>query len=211
MGKHSKLDAQNPPFWDREKLKSLFCGLVAGLSSRTLVAPFERAIIIKQTNLSQYSGNTFTLLANIYAKEGLPGFFRGNAANCFRVAPTTAIEFFLFDIFKQQFEPYDNLNSTARYLISGALSGVIACASVYPIDVVKTMHSLGLYQNRSVFQTFTDLLREKGARSLYRGLFATAMVSLGSYLGNHAVLRIEAGRVPNLDKLVLQTRVDEAV
>jgi hypothetical protein len=107
MDKHSKLDAQNPPFWDREKLKSLFCGLVAGLSSRTLVAPFERAIIIKQTNLSQYSGNTFTLLANIYAKEGLPGFFRGNAANCFRVAPTTAIEFFLFDIFKKQIEPYD--------------------------------------------------------------------------------------------------------
>lgn len=178
MDNNSKLPQQNPRFWDSEKFKSLFCGLAAGLSSRSLVAPFERAIIIKQTNLSQYSGNTFSLLASIYAKEGLPGFFRGNAANCFRVAPTTAIEFFLFDIFKKQIEPFANLSSTTRYLLAGALSGVIACASVYPIDVVKTMHSLGLYPNRTVFQTFGDLLREKGARSLYKGLFATACVLL---------------------------------
>ena len=95
-----------------KRLKTLTCGLTAGLISRSVVAPFERTIIIKQTSMSEYNGrqSMFKLLGSIYQKEALAGFFRGNAANCFRVAPTTAIEFLLYDYLKERLQTEEWLN-----------------------------------------------------------------------------------------------------
>lgn len=170
-----KLNAQT-----ETKLKTFFSGLVAGLSSRTFVAPFERTIIIKQTNVGEYSSSTsmFSLLRSIFKREGVMGFFRGNAANCFRVAPSTAIEFYVFDYFKMVLSKLSflKLDDKTRYLLSGSLAGVTAYSIVYPIDVVKTMHSLGLYKDHSVLKTLQLLVANNGWR-IYRGLAATCCVS----------------------------------
>lgn len=171
-----KLNAQT-----ETRLKTFFSGLVAGLSSRTFVAPFERTIIIKQTSVGEYSSSSsmFSLLRSIFQREGFLGFFRGNAANCFRVAPSTAIEFYVFDYFKIVLAklPFLKLDDKTRYLLSGSLAGVTAYSIVYPIDVVKTMHSLGLYKEHSVMKTLQLLIANNGWR-IYRGLAATCCVRI---------------------------------
>lgn len=161
-----------------KKLRTLTCGLTAGLVSRSVVAPFERTIIIKQTSLSEYSSgmSMFSMLRSIYQKEGVPGFFRGNAANCLRVAPTTAIEFFMFDVLKAKLSRSAFLNEKVRYVLSGSIAGVLAYSAAYPIDMVKTMHSLGLYRGYSVAETLKTLVVEKGILKVYRGLAATCCV-----------------------------------
>lgn len=161
-----------------KKLRSLGSGLTAGLVSRSVVAPFERTIIIKQTNLSEYSSqqSMFKLLGNIYNKEGIRGFFRGNAANCVRVAPTTAIEFLMYDILRNKLSGFNFLSEKLRYVLSGSVAGVLAYSTAYPIDMVKTMHSLGLYKDLSVFQTLKTLVENNGILKVYRGLAATCCV-----------------------------------
>lgn len=173
---------QPPQFGQSEamkKFKSLMSGLTAGLVSRSVVAPFERTIIIKQTSLSEYNSqmSMFKMLASIHKKEGIPGFFRGNAANCLRVAPTTAIEFFMYDVMKAHLSKATFLNEKVRYVLSGSIAGVLAYSAAYPIDMVKTMHSLGLYRGHSVAQTLKLLIMEKGFFKVYRGLAATCCVS----------------------------------
>lgn len=162
-----------------EKLKRLGCGLTAGLVSRSVVAPFERTVIIKQTSMSDYNSKMpmFRMLGSIYQKEGVAGFFRGNAANCLRVAPTTAIEFFMYDMMKDKLSALTFLNEKVRYVLAGSTAGVMAYAAAYPIDMVKTMHSLGLYRGQSVASTLKTLAIEKGFFKLYRGLAATCFVN----------------------------------
>lgn len=162
-----------------KKLKGLGCGLTAGLVSRSVVAPFERAIIIKQTSLSEYCSklNTFQMLGRMYANEGIRGFFRGNAANCVRVAPTTAIEFFMYDVMRIRLSKVSFLSEKIRYVLSGSIAGVMAYTATYPIDMVKTMHSLGLYKDQSVVSTLRTLVVTNGFLKVYRGLAATCCVS----------------------------------
>ena len=67
--------------------------------------------------------------------EGILSLFKGNWANCLRIAPFQAIEFFMFEIYKKFLSPY----STISLLASGALAGISASAVVYPLDLVKTL------------------------------------------------------------------------
>jgi hypothetical protein len=161
-----------------KKLKSLTSGLTAGLISRSVVAPFERTIIIKQTSLSEYSSQMgmFQMLRKMFQNEGLRGLFRGNAANCLRVAPTTAIEFFMYDVFRTNLTGLGFLSENIRYVLSGSLAGVMAYTATYPIDMVKTMHSLGLYRDQSVMETLRTLVVQNGFLKVYRGLLATCFV-----------------------------------
>lgn len=144
--------------------------------------PTENFSISQQKNSAQSvtRPGTASLLRSIYKSEGIAGLFRGNMANVFRVAPFTAFEFTLFDIFKYQinFIPgLQNMNSQAKLFFSGCLAGCVSYALVYPIDVVKTVHSLGLYEGKSVVGTLKALIQEHGVKRCYRGLLATCCVS----------------------------------
>ena len=39
----------------------------------------------------------------IWEEGGWKGFFKGNYSNCFKVAPETAIRFYIFDYLKNRF------------------------------------------------------------------------------------------------------------
>jgi Mitochondrial carrier protein len=123
---------------------------------------------------------TASILGSIYKSEGVLGLFRGNMANVFRVAPCTAFEFTLFDILKYQADIIPGvrkLNTQTKLFLAGCISGCVSYALVYPIDVVKTVHSLGLYEGKSVVGTLKSLIYEHGIRRCYRGLLATCCVS----------------------------------
>lgn len=58
--------------------------------------------------LTLISNARSTLLTEIFKKEGIPGLFRGNFANCLRISPCTAFEFFFFDKFRGLFQSLDS-------------------------------------------------------------------------------------------------------
>jgi hypothetical protein len=68
-------------------------------------------------------------------REGILGLFKGNGANCLRIAPFQSIEFYAFD----QFKRLSGESTVPKLLVSGALSGVMASAVVYPLDLAKTL------------------------------------------------------------------------
>lgn len=169
----------------------LMAGAVAGIVSRTAVSPLE----VVATAQMVRGGNKSLLgeLSDILRNEGIKGFFKGNGANCIKVAPTRGVQFFMFEKFKTRLlkwkktsqglaEDADiSLNPIER-LIAGGFAGMIASSMVYPIEVVKTMLTMYPGKYAGIGAAFRGVLSEVGPKGLYAGLGPT-LIAMFPYVG----------------------------
>jgi len=184
-----------------ESVKYLIAGAIAGVVSRTVVSPLE---VVATTNMCVVGRGPMTKgllaqLAEILRKEGIRGFFKGNGANCLKVAPTKGIQFLTFEAFKRliyrarvrrrrrrgmsEEEATQNTPlSPWERLAAGGLAGMTAALFCYPLEVAKTLLTAHPETYRGVFPTMLRLSREKGFPSLYRGLNPT-LLAMFPYVG----------------------------
>ena len=102
---------------------------------RTVVAPLERVKIEYMLDSSKIAadGGVLGSLKRIIRTEGAPALFRGNSLNVLRIAPTKAVEFFVYDTYKarrlkmkqkdQTENEKENNNNTNNKTAAGDLSG----------------------------------------------------------------------------------------
>lgn len=173
----------------KKNFLSLLSGATAGAISRSAVAPIERIIILRQTKNQKYLKHSiFSSLKLMYQSEGFTSLFKGNGANCVRIAPFQAIEFFTFEYYKYLFDLiiYNSgfkMHDTARYLVCGALAGMTASAMVYPIDLCKTILAVQTQADtkyKGIFRTIYLVFREKGLFALYKGMGAS-LIGIAPY------------------------------
>ncbi|KAL6534073.1 Adenine nucleotide transporter bt1, chloroplastic/mitochondrial [Orobanche hederae] len=160
-----KIKISNP------SLRRLVSGGIAGAVSRTAVAPLET--IRTHLMVGSNGHSTSEVFQNIMNTEGWPGLFRGNFVNVIRVAPSKAIELFIYDTVNK------NLSSKAGEppklpvppsLIAGACAGVSSTLLTYPLELVKTRLTIQRDVYNGLFDTFVKILQEGGPGELYRGL-----------------------------------------
>ena len=79
----------------------LFTGGVAGAVSRTATSPFERLRILKQVGTKEYIGRgTINSFVYMFKTEGMLGYFKGNGATVLKIFPFSALEFYFYELFK---------------------------------------------------------------------------------------------------------------
>jgi solute carrier family 25 phosphate transporter 23/24/25/41 len=171
--------------------KFLLAGAVAGIVSRTAVSPLE--VIATAQMVRGGNKNIVGELAELFKSEGVKGFFKGNGANCLKVAPTRGVQFFAFEQFKQKLVDYKRtsmgldadadvrLNPLER-LIAGGFAGMIASSMVYPIEVVKTMLTMYPGKYPGIGAAFRGVITEVGPKGLYAGLGPT-LIAMFPYVG----------------------------
>ncbi|CAN3355071.1 mitochondrial carrier protein Leu5p [Diutina catenulata] len=178
---------------------SLIAGGVAGVASRTVVSPFERAKILLQ--LQGPGGGTayngmFSTIFKMYRDEGWRGWFRGNTLNCVRIFPYSAVQFACFEKCKQFLIAHRDVTgfvaapgqlSAPERLLSGSVAGVVSVAVTYPLDLVRariTVQTANLQRlNKgklskppTVLETLREVYRnEGGILALYRGIVPTTL------------------------------------
>lgn len=115
----SNNQASASPFQNLSKnLWSLLSGAIAGAVSRSAVAPIERIIILRQTKNQKYVNLSFYQSLNtMYSSEGTKSLFKGNGANCIRIAPFQAIEFFMFEYYKHIVDKFTGILSILIYIL----------------------------------------------------------------------------------------------
>ncbi|KAK9094313.1 hypothetical protein Scep_025782 [Stephania cephalantha] len=181
--------------------KSLVAGGVAGGVSRTAVAPLERMKILLQVqnpHSIKYNG-TVQGLKYIWRTEGFRGLFKGNGTNCARIVPNSAVKFFSYEqasrgilwLYRQQPGCEDAQLTPLLRLGAGACAGIIAMSATYPMDMVRGRLTVQTekspYQYRGIFHALSTVLREEGARALYRG-WLPSVIGVVPYVGlNFAV------------------------
>lgn len=164
-GLNIKLKVSNP------SLRRLISGAIAGAVSRTAVAPLET---IRTHLMVGSNGHSSTEVFNSIMKtEGWTGLFRGNFVNVIRVAPSKAVELFVYDTVNKNLSSKPGEQSKIPIpasLVAGACAGVSSTLLTYPLELVKTRLTIQRGVYNGLLDAFVKILKEGGPGELYRGL-----------------------------------------
>ena len=161
-------------------------GGIAGVVSRTCIAPVERVKILYQISRSG-AGTTaaelhWTEIApQILRKEGVLAFWKGNTAAVVRVMPYMSCTFLTYEEYKASLMAA-GVPKQASTLAAGSMGGVTAVLLTYPLDLVRATMATPGSTHTSMFQALTSIARERGAAALYAGCTATC-IGVAPYAG----------------------------
>ncbi|EWG52594.1 hypothetical protein FVEG_11305 [Fusarium verticillioides 7600] len=175
-------------------------GAIAGGVSRTATAPLDRLKVYLLVNTSSRSetagaalrqGRPLAALKNaakpfgdafrdLVRSGGVRSLFAGNGLNVIKIMPETAIKFGSYEAAKRALANFEghgdpkHLSSWSKFA-SGGFAGMIAQASVYPLDTLKFRLQCetvkdGLQGAALVRQTAVKMYADGGVRACYRGL-----------------------------------------
>ena len=133
---------------NKKTLDYLLAGGTSGMIARTCIAPIERIKILFQ--IQKGSSSYVKLLTDVLKKEGIKSMWKGNSAAVIRVIPYTSIQFSSFEEYSSALRKFESLPKTPRDLTAGSLAGLTACATTYPLDVVRARMAL---QNEGLANT----------------------------------------------------------
>ena len=117
-----------------------FCaGGIAGVVSRTAIAPIERVKILYQVSHSSgtaVSSHWTSLAPKILREEGPAAFWKGNTAAVVRVVPYMSMTFLTYEEYKATLTGL-GVPKQASTLTAGSLAGVTAVILTYPLDLAR--------------------------------------------------------------------------
>jgi solute carrier family 25 (mitochondrial phosphate transporter), member 23/24/25/41 len=173
--KHELTDSSET---NKKHYQHFIAGGLGGAISRTITAPLDRLKILYQVN---YTGkglrppSIFVGLTQVYMQDGFKGLFRGNLMSLLKSTPDTAIKLYIFEKCKSFFKSiYGEKLSSSHLFIAGAVAGVTANFTIFPLDVIKTRLSAapsGTYNG--IFDTAGKLYKEGGVGIFYKGVEAS--------------------------------------
>ena len=174
-------------------LKLVYAGAIAGIISRTFCAPIEMVSTVMMCRGDAVASMTDEL-RKTWKREGFRGMFKGNGANCLKVAPSRGTQFLVYEFVKRKMVLASfgmvaagagggagSLHAGAR-LCAGGVAGMVAAAIVYPLEVVKTMLTLYPEKCESIGAALGFVHRTSGIGGLYRGLGPT-LIAMFPYVG----------------------------
>ncbi|KAL5233529.1 hypothetical protein ACI65C_000939 [Semiaphis heraclei] len=154
-------------------MKSLLAGGVAGMCSKTTVAPLDRIKILLQAHNKHYANfGVFSGLAEIVKRESFFALYKGNGAQMVRVFPYAAIQFTSFEFYKT--------------FVAGSSAGVTAVTITYPLDTIRARLAFqvtGEHVYNGIIHTAKSIIQnEGGVKALYRG-FVPTLCGMVPYAG----------------------------
>ena len=161
--------------------ESFIAGASAGAVATTATYPLDllRTRFAAQGTEKVYA-SLRTSIREIVINEGPKGFFQGLGAGVGQIIPHMGIFFATYETLRQPFGsiqlPFGSGDAAA-----GVVASVIAKTGVFPFDLIRKRlqvqgptRSKYIHKNipvyKGVFKTMRDILRNEGARGLYRGL-----------------------------------------
>ncbi|KAK6129549.1 hypothetical protein DH2020_036707 [Rehmannia glutinosa] len=164
-GLNIKIKISNP------SLRRLISGGIAGAVSRTAVAPLET---IRTHLMVGSSGHSTTeVFHDIMKTDGWTGLFRGNFVNVIRIAPSKAIELFVYDTINKNLSQKPGEHPKLPIppsLVAGACAGVSSTLVMYPLELLKTRLTIQRGVYNGLLDAFVKIMQEGGLGELYRGL-----------------------------------------
>lgn len=168
-------------------MKSFLAGGVAGVCSKTAVAPLDRMKILLQAQHEHYKHlNVFSGLREIVQREGFLALYKGNFVQMIRAVPYAATQFTAFEQYKKCLRGIVREGSHLDGFLAGAAAGVTAAALTYPLDTIRARLAFQVTSNTlysGIKHAAVRMFQEEGGfRALYRGFWPN-MLGMVPYAG----------------------------
>ncbi|XP_055518676.1 solute carrier family 25 member 44a isoform X1 [Leucoraja erinacea] len=138
-------------------------------------------------------GQAKEIIVNIFKIDGPRGFYRGYLAALLMYIPHSAVWWPSYHFFAEQISKWTPIEWPHLIIqgIAGPMAAIAACTVTNPMDVIKTRVQVG---DKSISDTFRQLLREEGAWGFTKGLTArilsTAPTALALVVGYETLKKI---------------------
>ena len=216
--------------------KLLVCGGIAGAFSKSCTAPLARLTILNQLqgtnavpgwNASLGRASIVSSLRRIVATEGVTALWKGNGVTIIHRLPYSAVNFYAYeqimnvlDGAMRHLHVDENGDPSkgafkwglAQRLVAGGSAGCIACTLTYPLDLIRTRLAAQttVKHYNGIADALMKILRDEGARGLYRGLKPT-LIGVGPNLAlNFTAYETLRNHLQELDHGVHPMAVDMA-
>ncbi|KAK0083895.1 hypothetical protein PV325_007982 [Microctonus aethiopoides] len=168
-------------------MKSLLAGGIAGMCSKTAVAPLDRIKILLQAHSGHYKHfGVFSGLKEIIKHEKFIALYKGNFAQMIRIFPYAATQYTSFEIYKKYLGNIVGKNSHIDKLFAGSCAGVTAVTLTYPLDTIRARLAFqvaGEHIYTGIIHTAVSIFRDEGGfTALYRGFWPT-IIGMIPYAG----------------------------
>lgn len=169
-------------------IKLVYAGAIAGIISRSCCAPLEMVSTVMMCRGNECMSMTDEL-RSAWEKEGWGGLFKGNGANCLKVAPSRGTQFLVYEFAKRQMAAASwglastgGLHAGAR-LCAGGCAGMVAAIIVYPLEVIKTLRTVYPNEATGIISAGKAAMKYGGGiAGLYAGVLPT-LVAMFPYVG----------------------------
>ncbi|XP_077268524.1 solute carrier family 25 member 16 [Temnothorax americanus] len=167
--------------------KSLVAGGVAGMCSKTAVAPLDRIKILLQAQHEHYKHlGVFSGFREIVRRENFLALYKGNFVQVIRAVPYASIQFTAYERYKKHLEESFEQNPHVNGFLAGAAAGVTAASITYPLDTIRARLAFQVTSNTlysGIKHAAVRMLKEEGGlQALYRGFWPT-MLGMIPYTG----------------------------
>ncbi|XP_014600871.1 PREDICTED: graves disease carrier protein [Polistes canadensis] len=168
-------------------IKSLVAGGVAGICSKTTVAPLDRIKILLQAHNKHYKHlGVFSGLREIVKRETVFALYKGNWAQMIRIFPYAAIQFTSFEFYSKYLRSLFQKRRHIEKFFAGSAAGVTAATLTYPLDTIRARLAFqvtGEHVYTGIIHTGASIFKDEGGfRALYRGFLPT-IVGMIPYAG----------------------------
>jgi solute carrier family 25 protein 43 len=168
--------------------QSFVAGGFAGVASRTITSPLDVVKILAQVGTKETKDGFLKSFTNIYQKEGIKAFWKGNGIACVRLFPYNAVQFATFTKLKVMMSDAGTGRlSPMNALVAGSMGGIMATVATYPTDMVKTRltvahadHTKSKY--KGMIDAFRVIYREEGFMAFYKGM-STSIIGVVPFAG----------------------------
>jgi len=173
--------------YDYKYLKSLIAGGIAGMASKTLIAPIDRIKILFQTSTKKFTYQEGIREAiSLYKTQGFQALWKGNVATLIRVFPYTATQFAVFDFFQAALHHpnHTHIQRNSYNFIAGSIAGICATTLMYPTEFVRTRMAMEKEKhiNKSIIETVRVVYRKEGIKAFSHGI-APSLIGIIPYHG----------------------------
>ncbi|KAI2811295.1 hypothetical protein BLOT_002469 [Blomia tropicalis] len=153
--------------------KTFISGGIAGMTSKTTVAPLDRIKILMQVHNSHYKNfGVFSGLYAIIRQESFLSLYKGNGAQMVRVFPYAAFQFMSFEIYKKLLNQITfvannegKVNHKLKF-VAGSMAGVTSVLMTYPLDLVRARLASVVTPNASVVTLASDTMAIKAPSTI---------------------------------------------
>jgi len=154
------------------------CGAAAGATATALTYPLDllRARHAAHWGVSRPDVSYAAAIQRIVASEGALALFNGLKPTLLGIVPYAGISFSLFHTLKahvvqRRADLHDEREiDAATRLVLGGFAGLVAQSATYPLDIVRRRMQVHQPPYRSIAAALTDIVRNEGWRTLYKGL-----------------------------------------